>query len=962
MTIDWIAETVGRDSWAMPWIQTGMICVQDLTREKNRAFELKDLTRPPARMDALGCGGWDDRGFLRHVGIDLDVGHGDAKQKYETTEAAIEAARAIRNFVGGAAEIRRSKSGVGIHVRIVIAGEIVNGRETGKSLGRAAYAAKWIAKALDIKRDPTVLGRQNLWFWARTPGARGFELVDAAAGAWSIPPAAMVEEIAPAPIAPPRPSAPAAPGTGMDDYRRAELYLSKASPVGSGGRNKALYELTFYLLERFRLSEAEILALALSWAYRCDPPMEEHEARETIRSAYRRAAGKNAIGSKWTAPKVAGARRPIDEPTGPEVEIDIPEGVDVDGALAYAGAGAPHDSISPLAEKTRPKAASFQSASAAVENDAPSAGGGEEQSANFDADGDSVFAEDTGDEDLAAERKEAQEYIDKDFEGELLGVSKLEGLMRDDSTIVLLKKLAKYLPFMATVTCARVKDKVCKSLDMGKADFNRAIREARALLNKSSNDEADWLGMARRFRDGLLVKDRALVRWRQDWYEWAASSGYYARKSDEWMKAQAVQFMGEQGIPVSSTAWSNFQTALIGQAFLDDDIRPGHWTCNIDGVLRRKDGCYVVMKNGILDIEFPERPLLPQSPDYWCINGMNYNFDPKAQCPKYMDAVAQWQGQTNGETYAMQLLQDWAGYCLEPGNREQKFLLCRGDGNDAKSTYSSIVRALVGEKNCAAVGLEAFDPKKNFGLWPLLGKTLNQTGDASDLDRISEGMIKSITGGDPVTIDRKNKDPITDVLPVKFMMNCNQMPMFKDQSEGIWRRMLVLDWKPIPEAKVIKDYHKVLIDEEISGIFNWALEGFHRVRKQGFTRQGVLITSMDAARASIQPEQSFFEESIGYDEAPDTTFRAFSDALVEAYRDYCTRHNVKAYLYEENLGKALKKWLRRRLMAGGMEESQISDRLENLKQRTSIKEVDSKKRKTYYKGIWIRFEKEDEKA
>ena len=63
-----------------------------------------------------------------------------------------------------------------------------------------------------------------------------------------------------------------------------------------------------------------------------------------------------------------------------------------------------------------------------------------------------------------------------------------------------------------------------------------------------------------------------------------------------------------------------------------------------------EDACnFLPMKNGILDVEAaiaamksgaPLPPLLPPSPDLFCINGFDYDYDPTATCPRFMQYLA----------------------------------------------------------------------------------------------------------------------------------------------------------------------------------------------------------------------------------------------------------------------------------------------------------------------------------
>ena len=254
--------------WSARWIQRGMICIP---------HEIKDLLIHDD-PDVFGCGGWDLSGHLHWVGFDLDVKHGREDQKYATREDAIKAASIIREYVGGAAEIRTSKSGQGIHVRIPIHGIETDGRKM------AALIAKWLARQINVKTDTTVHGRQNLFFWAREVKPGGFELVHACpdGAAWTPPPEALEEfKAAPSPSA----SFGTAP-LGSDAVSQCRRYLSKVPPAieGQDGSGRCFHAACIAVVG-FGLNPADALTALADWNQTCKPPWSQKELEHKIADA-----------------------------------------------------------------------------------------------------------------------------------------------------------------------------------------------------------------------------------------------------------------------------------------------------------------------------------------------------------------------------------------------------------------------------------------------------------------------------------------------------------------------------------------------------------------------------------------------------------------------------------------------------------------------------------------------------
>ena len=156
--------------WTATWLRTGHV----ILAVAGRAREARSVDEQcPAGVEALGCTGTDSQGRLAWIGWDFDVGHG--KHACPSTDAAIAAARRLRNALHGRAEIRFSKSGIGIHVRHLWP----NDRRPG-ALGQKI--AKQYAEKLQIPVDLAPLGRQAVWFWARVRPPHSFELIEAHEG------------------------------------------------------------------------------------------------------------------------------------------------------------------------------------------------------------------------------------------------------------------------------------------------------------------------------------------------------------------------------------------------------------------------------------------------------------------------------------------------------------------------------------------------------------------------------------------------------------------------------------------------------------------------------------------------------------------------------------------------------------------------------------------------------------
>ena len=111
-----------------------------------------------------------------------------------------------------------------------------------------------------------------------------------------------------------------------------------------------------------------------------------------------------------------------------------------------------------------------------------------------------------------------------------------------------------------------------------------------------------------------------------------------------------------------------------------------------------------------------------------------------------------------------------------------------------KGVIARVLRALVGVSNTAGPTLSSF--AGNFGLWPLLGKSLAVISDARMSGRTDQAIVVerllSISGEDALTIDRKNLEPLTTTLPTRILILSNELPRLGDAAGAMAKRFVLL--------------------------------------------------------------------------------------------------------------------------------------------------------------------------
>jgi putative DNA primase/helicase len=235
--------------------------------------------------------------------------------------------------------------------------------------------------------------------------------------------------------------------------------------------------------------------------------------------------------------------------------------------------------------------------------------------------------------------------------------------------------------------------------------------------------------------------------------------------------------------------------------------------------------------------------------------------------------------------------------------------MLEGEGGNGKGVYTAGLVGMLGMQNCSFVPFEAMGDR--FSKTGTLGKLLNISADAGELDKAAEGILKSFTSGDPMNFDRKGLPAIEALPTARLMICCNQRPRLSDRSDGVWRRMM-----PVYMVVQISDDERVVgMDKsawwqqqgELPGIFLWALRGLARLHTQGrFTEPAAVKENLDDYKSEMNPARMFLEEHV--EESPPDVIR--SSVLYDFYSRWATRSGYRP-LSERQFFKEVKRKFKR---------------------------------------------------
>ena len=270
----------------------------------------------------------------------------------------------------------------------------------------------------------------------------------------------------------------------------------------------------------------------------------------------------------------------------------------------------------------------------------------------------------------------------------------------------------------------------------------------------------------------------------------------------------------------------------------------------------------VSLRNGLFHLE--DSILIPHSLGFFTQNSLPFEYNQAAGCPTWDGFLRSvW----TDDQESIECLQEMFGYILSGDTRQQKFFNLIGPRRSGKGTINKVLVALLGQHNTVAPELgELCD---TFGLQPWLGKLLASFTDARAPERNRSAVVSQllrIVGGDTITVNRKNKEAWNGYLPTRLVIYSNEVLQLTENSNALTGRMVVLKMtKSFFNQEDTDLAHK--LEQELSGIFNWAMEGLKRRLGRGghFLQPTTGKEYLDLMAELGNPMGTFAEDALEFD-------------------------------------------------------------------------------------------------
>jgi len=371
------------------------------------------------------------------------------------------------------------------------------------------------------------------------------------------------------------------------------------------------------------------------------------------------------------------------------------------------------------------------------------------------------------------------------------------------------------------------------------------------------------------------------------WALCVSDSTVYVYNGAYWkplQKSELQQFLGEAaeklGMPLFDSRYHAFRGDLMKQ-FVSHAYLPKP---------QRKGGQVLVnLENGTFVISPEQQYLRPFDRSDFLTYQLTFSYAPGAEAPlfrAYLNRVLPDEKQ-------QRVLSEYIGYVFirQHTLKLEKSLILYGGGANGKSVFFEVITAMLGAENVSHYSLQSLTNESGYQRAKLKDKLLNYASEISP--HMDSTIFKQLVSQEPVECRLPYNEPFILEDYGKLIFNSNSLPKDVEQNEAFFRRFIILHFGvTIPEEERDPELANKIIKSEMAGVFNWVLEGLHRLLQQRkFTYSEAAEKTVDDYRRQSDSVQLFLEDK-GY--IKDLEKKTALKVMYHEYKNFCVESGYKA--------------------------------------------------------------------
>ena len=365
----------------------------------------------------------------------------------------------------------------------------------------------------------------------------------------------------------------------------------------------------------------------------------------------------------------------------------------------------------------------------------------------------------------------------------------------------------------------------------------------------------------------------------------ATRNGFiYAYNGKYWQPMDAEDFKPflaeaaiKMGVPILEGKYHMFKDELYKQFLSESTLRPPVRSNRT--LINVQNGTFEITRNWQGLREFNRKDFLKYQ--------LSFEYNPKSKCPifdKYLLRVLP-------DEDCRKVLAEYMGYVFVNNLKLEKALILYGSGANGKSVFFEIVNAILGSENICAYSLQNITKYDSYQRAELTNKLLNYASEING--RLEASIFKQLVSGEPVEARQIFGKPFIMTDYAKLMFNCNELPKEVEQTNAFFRRFIIIPFsETIPPEEQDPELANKIISSELSGVFNWILDGLRRLLAQKkFTVSQKVNEQINNYRKESDSVAMFVNEN-GY--VPSYRNQYYLKVVYDEYKSYSLDNGYKS--------------------------------------------------------------------
>ena len=234
---------------------------------------------------------------------------------------------------------------------------------------------------------------------------------------------------------------------------------------------------------------------------------------------------------------------------------------------------------------------------------------------------------------------------------------------------------------------------------------------------------------------------------------------------------------------------------------------------------------------------------------------------PEATCPQFERFILEIM---SGSAEMVRYLQQVFGYMMTGSVREDTIWICWGSGANGKNTLLSAIQSALGRDYACTLApdvlMESYGEQHPTALADLYRRRMVWSDETSEGRRLDEGLVKRLTGRDPIKARRMREDFWEFDPTHKLILTTNHKPEIRGVDHAIWRRVRLVPFQVvIPPERMDRELAGKL-ESEAEGILAWLVVGCMSWQIDGFVSPGTVREATEEYRSESDPVEEFVDQ------------------------------------------------------------------------------------------------------